>query len=60
MILAAYRSYAKLHNYEYVDSEDGSIIPMVRINNDKFFKYHFTYIRGLQDFVVTGVKHNDK
>ena len=59
MILEAYQAYAKDNDYEYV-SPDGSIIPMIRITKEKFFKYHFSYIRGLQDFVVTGVKHNDK
>lgn len=59
MILEAYRAYARKHNYEYVDPEDGTVVPMIRLNQAKFFKYHFSYIRGLQDFVVTGVKHND-
>lgn len=58
MILESYRAYAKENGYQYI-TEDGQVIPMLRLSTDKFFKYHFTYIRGLQDFVVTGVKHND-
>lgn len=59
MILEAYQQYAIKHDYTYIDPEDGTEIPMIRLNRAKFFKYHFSYIRGLQDFVVTGVKHND-
>lgn len=61
MILEAYQQYAIKNNYQYQDpnNPDNGSYQMINLRRDKFFKYHFTYIRGLQDFVVTGVKHND-
>lgn len=57
MITECYRSYRKEH-FNYVD-ETGITTPMFNITDEDFVLMTFSYIRGLQDFVVTGVKHND-
>ena len=57
MILEAYTEYAKLHNYTYTIKDES--FSMVRLSRKKFFDYHSAYIRGLQDFVVSAIKHSD-
>ncbi len=57
MLLEAYSEYAKANNYCY--EVNNETVQMVRLNRKKFFDYHSAYIRGLQDFVVSAIKHSD-
>ena len=56
MIAQCYRAYHKEHGGTYVDGKH--IEEMYNISDVEFVRMCFAYVRALQDFVVTGVKHN--
>lgn len=57
MLIETFRAYRMQHQGKY--EINGKQINMPKISDDDFKVMTFSYIRGLQDFVVTGVKHLD-
>lgn len=56
MLLEAYEEYSRKHNFVYMVNKEP--VNMIRLNRQKFFEFHSAYIRGLQDYVVSAIKHS--
>ena len=57
MLIETFREFRIANQGKY--EVNGKQINMPKISDADFKVMTFSYIRGLQDFVVTGVKHND-
>lgn len=57
MILEAYEEFSRKNNFIYMVNKEP--VNMIRLNRSKFFEFHSAYIRGLQDYVVSAIKHAD-